>query len=69
MLPASVLPGRAVLAYPRTITNQPRIKGGDYDEATYLTPDHHLCSECYDRYPIGSDEFFEALDWSERTLG
>ncbi|WP_157110939.1 MULTISPECIES: hypothetical protein [Nocardia] len=41
----------------------------DYDEATYLTPDHHLCSKCYDRYPIGSDEFFEALDWSERTLG
>ncbi|NKY89909.1 hypothetical protein [Nocardia veterana] len=29
------------------------------DGVTGLTPDHHLCSECYDRYPIGSGEFYE----------
>ncbi|MBV7707630.1 hypothetical protein NOVA_33090 [Nocardia nova] len=41
----------------------------DDEEATFITPDHHICVECDALYPLGSDEFFEALDWSERTLG
>ncbi|AHH17255.1 hypothetical protein NONO_c24590 [Nocardia nova SH22a] len=38
-------------------------------EATYLTPDYQLCSECQDHYPIGSDEFYRMLDWVERYAG
>ncbi|WP_030513628.1 hypothetical protein [Nocardia sp. NRRL WC-3656] len=80
MLPASVLPGRAVLAYPRTITNQPRIKGEiggkTYfscsicdTEATYLTADYHFCSDCFATYPPGSEALHQALDDADHGWG
>ncbi|MFI7191209.1 hypothetical protein ACIBQ0_15860 [Nocardia nova] len=39
------------------------------DEATYITTDYHFCSDCYDRYPPGSDELYEALDNADRGWG
>ncbi|BDU04957.1 hypothetical protein GV791_04950 [Nocardia cyriacigeorgica] len=38
-----------------------------FSEATHLNSGHgHFCQTCINRYPVGSDAFFDALDAADR---